>query len=138
VFDFIMTSRTVHFSFGDMGVVHERYIIVPCQPLRFIVTVVTFLLMSASLSLDDIEVTFFTVDMTNTRKILMVERDPMELNILLRIFMAGSAVSKRKHPLLFRLVPEVAKEASAVCHLNMRTHNNLGVTARTAQLFAPP
>jgi hypothetical protein len=115
-----------------MGVVHERYVIVLGQSLRFIVTVVTFLLMSASLSLDDIEVTFFTVDMTNTCKILMVEYDPMELNILLRIFMAGSAIPKRKHPFLFRLVPEVAQEAGTVRYLDVRAHNHLRMTARTA------
>jgi hypothetical protein len=68
----------------------------------------------------------------------MVKGEPLELNIFLRVFMAGDAIPQREHPLLFRLVSEVAKEASAVCHLNMRTHNNLGVTARAAQLFAPP
>jgi hypothetical protein len=68
----------------------------------------------------------------------MAEGEPLELYVFLRVFMASGAIPQWEHSLLFRLVPEVAKEASAVRHLNMRPHNNLGVTARAAQLFAPP
>jgi hypothetical protein len=138
VFDLLMASRAFHFSFGDMGVVHEGDVIVFGETFRFVVTVVTFLPVGVALPLDDVGVTHFTGDVTRAGKILVVEREPLELNILLGEFMTGGAIPQREHPFLFRFVPEVAEEAGAVGHLDVRADNDLGVAACAAQLLAAP
>ena len=72
------------------------------------------------------------------RKIFMVERESLELNVFFGILMAGGAIAQGENPLLpFRMF-EVTEETGAFGHLDVRAYDDLGVAARAAQLFAAP
>jgi hypothetical protein len=120
-----------------MGIVHERYIFVFIQSFGLIMTGIAPFLGSLALSLNDIEVTLLAGDVAGADKIQMVESEPLELNILFRELMAGGAFPQRKESSLFLRVLEVAEITGALRHLDVRTHDDLGVAARAAQLFPP-
>jgi hypothetical protein len=53
-----------------------------------------------TLSLDDVAVALFAGDVAGADKILMVESKSLELNVLLRIFMASGTIAQGENPLL--------------------------------------
>jgi hypothetical protein len=93
---------------------------------------------SLAFSLNDVEVTLLAGDMAGTDKIQMVESEPLELNSLSRDLMAGGAIPQGKGSSLPLRALEVAEITGALRHLDVCSHDDLGVAARAAQLFAPP
>jgi hypothetical protein len=136
--DLQVAACAIHFPFGHMGIVHERYIFVFIQSFGLIMTDITPFLGSLAVSLNDIEVTLLAGDVAGTDKIQMVESEPLELNILSRELMAGGAIPQGKGSSLSLRGLEVAEITGALRHLNVCAHDDLGVAARAAQLFTPP